>query len=335
MKLMKKILCLVLCTIFIIPQTGCGSDEPVSENEFCLDTICTITVYDMKEKDASAAISNAFSLCRKYENMLSKTVEESDVAKLNRAQGKPVKVQDETLEVIKKGIEYGRLSKGMFDITIGAVSELWNFKDKNGTVPDKEKLEKAVDTVDYRQIRIDGNKVSLKNPQAKLDLGGIAKGYIADRVTEQMMADGVSKAVISLGGNISVIGQKAEDTPWKIGIERPYSDRSEILGKVELTDGTIATSGVYERYFKQDGVLYHHVLDPNTGYPVKNTLDAVVVKGTCGQSVDCDALGTVCLMMGEEEGRKVLEQFSGIQAAFIDQNDKMTIAGGLEILPAN
>ena len=317
---------------FIIPQTGCGSEEPVSENQFCLDTICTITIQDMKKEDAQAAISRAFELCKKYENMLSKTIEGSDVYKLNHAKGQPVEVQEETLEVIKRGIEYGEVSGGMFDITIGAVSELWNFSGESPAVPDEEKLREAVSTVDYRQIRIDGSRVRLENPEAQVDLGGIAKGYIADRVTEQMKADGVQHAVISLGGNISVIGEKQEDTPWNIGIERPYSDRTEILGSVELTDGTIATSGVYERCFEQDGTLYHHVLDPRTGYPVETDLDAVAVKGDAGQSIDCDALGTVCLMLGEEEGRKVLEQFSGIEAAFIDKTDRITTTDGMQVI---
>lgn len=331
MKLTKKILMLVLCMVFIIPQTGCGSEEPVSENQFCLDTICTITVYDMEKEAAQAAISRAFALCEEYESVLSKTIEGSDIYRLNHAQGKPVEVQDETLEVIKKGIRYGQLSDGMFDITIGAVSELWDFSGEDPKVPDEEKLKEAVDTVDFKQIKIDGKKVSLENPKARVDLGGIAKGYIADRVTEQMKADGVQRAVISLGGNISVIGEKKEGTPWSIGIERPYSDRTQILGSVDLTDGTIATSGVYERCFEQDGVLYHHVLNPKTGYPAKTSLDAVAVKGEAGQSVDCDALGTVCLMLGEKEGRSILKEFPGIEAVFVDQNDQITTTDGINV----
>ena len=324
MKIRKYILILALWAGIIITQTGCGSQEPVSENQFCLDTICTITVYHMDKEEAQAAIDAAFAACRQYENLMSKTIEGSDIYKLNKAKGKPVRVHDATLEVIKKGIQYGDLSDGMFDITVGALSELWNFNGENPKVPDKASLEKARATVDYRQIQIDGNSVSMENPHAQIDLGGIGKGYIADRATEVLEAKGAEHAIVNFGGNIVALGEKETDTPWKIGVERPYSDRTQILGSVNLTDETIVTSGVYERYFKEKGKLYHHVLNPKTGYPVETDLDAVTVKGQKGQSMDCDALSTICLMLGKEKSKRILDTLEGVQAAFIDKNDHIT-----------
>lgn len=334
MKFIKKITLMLLCAGLIISQTGCGSEEPVSENQFLLDTICTITVDGMKKDEAEQVIARAFETCRDYENMLSKTVEGSDIYKLNHAGGKAVAVRDETLALLKKGIAYGRLSEGRFDITIGAVSELWDFSGENPKVPDAEQLKEAVSTVDYRQIEIEGNEVSLKKAKAQVDLGGIAKGYIADRLVEQMKREGAERAIISLGGNIAVIGEKAEGVPWNIGIERPYSDRREILGSVGLSDGTVATSGVYERCFEENGKLYHHVLDPKTGYPMEGELDAVAVKGQAGQSADCDAMGTICLMAGEKKGRQLLKEFPGLEAAFIDKSDNIQTTEGLTIHPA-
>lgn len=334
MKFIKKITLMLLCAGLIISQTGCGSEEPVSENQFLLDTICTITVDGMKKDEAEQVIARAFETCRDYENMLSKTVEGSDIYKLNHAGGKAVTVQDETLALLKKGIAYGRLSEGRFDITIGAVSELWGFSGENPKVPDAEQLKEAVSTVDYRQIEIEGNEVSLKKAKAQVDLGGIAKGYIADRLVEQMKREGAERAIISLGGNIAVIGEKAEGVPWNIGIERPYSDRREILGSVGLSDGTVATSGVYERCFEENGKLYHHVLDPKTGYPMEGELDAVAVKGQTGQSADCDAMGTICLMAGEKKGHQLLKEFPGLEAAFIDKSDNIQTTEGLTIHPA-
>lgn len=131
MKIRKYILIFALCAGIIITQTGCRSEEPVSENQFCLNTICTIAIYHMDKSEAEEALQSAFNACREYESLMSRTVEGSDIYNLNRAKGKPVKVHDPTLEVIKKGIEYGRLSDGMFDITIGAVSELWDFNGEN------------------------------------------------------------------------------------------------------------------------------------------------------------------------------------------------------------
>lgn len=173
----------------------------------------------------------------------------------------------------------------------------------------------------------------MDNPDAQIDLGGIAKGYIADRVTEVLEEQGVEHAVINFGGNIAVLGEKEQDTPWKIGIERPYSDRTQILGSVNLVDETVVTSGVYERYFKEKGNLYHHVLNPKTGYPVKTDLDAVTVKGRKGQSMDCDALSTICLMLGKEKSRDILDRIQGVQAAFIDKNDHVTVVNGLKLVP--
>lgn len=332
MKLLKKIvLCLLVCTIVIIPQTACGGKETVSDNYFCLDTICTITIYDQDEETGKALVAEAFEICKTYENMLSKTIEDSDVYKINHADGQPVEVSDETLEVIKKGIEFGDLSGGKFDITIGAVSALWDFHSENPAVPDDADIQEALKTVDYTQIKIDENRVTLSNPDAQLDLGGIAKGYIADRVTEHLQEAGVEQAIIDLGGNIVALGEKAEGTPWTIGLERPYSDRSEIIGSVKVTNETITTSGVYERCFEQDGIMYHHVLDPDTGYPAETYLEAVTVKAPAGYSAECDAFGTVFLILGEEESKKILEQYPDFQAAFIDGDDAVSTGNGMEI----
>jgi len=329
----KLITALILCVLIIIPQTGCGKEETVTDNCFCLDTVCTITIYDQNQKTGEKLIDEAFDTCFRYENMLSRTVKGSDVYNINNAGGKPVEVSDETIEVIEKGITFGELSGGRFDITIGAVSELWDFNSENPSVPDEAMIQKALPTVNYRQIKIDGNKVSLENPDAKIDLGGIAKGYIADKIAAQLIEAGVTSAVIDLGGNIVTIGSKTDGSPWRIGIERPYSDRSDVIGVVSTVDETITTSGVYERCFESGGKMYHHVLDPATGYPMETGLDAVTVKAPCGYSAECDAFGTMFLMMGEEDSRKVLEQYPDIQAAFIDKNDNITAVNGMVIEP--
>lgn len=330
----KTILILVLCALLIIPQTGCSHEEPVSENQFLLDTICTLTIYGMEKEEAQEAIDKAFECCREYENMLSKTVEGSDIYRINHGGGEFVAVEPETRELIERGMEYGELSDGMFDITIGAVSELWDFHGDNPQVPESSEIEEAVRTVDYKKIQIKGNRVRLENPKARIDLGGIAKGYIADRMTEVMEEAGAEHATVNLGGNLVTIGEREEGRPWRIGIELPYSNGSEILGSVELADKTLVTSGVYERYFEQNGTLYHHVLDPDTGYPIDNSLNAVVILGDKGRSMECDVLGTVCLALGEKKSKRLLSRLEGFQAAFIDKSNKITTFNGMEITPA-
>lgn len=332
----KIITATIITTLMIITQTACVSEEPVSKTEFLLDTVCTITVYGMSEDQGTEVLNKAFTSCAAYEKMLSKTDKGSDIYNINHARGKPVTVTKKTYGLIKDALEYGRISKGKFDITIGAVSQLWDFKSDNPKVPDRDKLEAAVKTVDYRNVVLmEGNRVRLKNPDAKLDLGGVAKGYIADRLTEEMESEGVEQAIINLGGNIVVLGEKAKGMPWNIGIERPYSDRSEIIGTVALMDSSIVTSGIYERKFSVNGKLYHHVLDPDTGYPAETRLEAVSIQAPKGFSEQCDAYSTICLILGLEEGTDLVEKTQSIKAAFINKEDHIKTTKGMEIIPVD
>lgn len=331
MKRIKKLLILLSICILIIPQTGCKTTEPVSEEFFCLDTICTITVYGMSRDEGEKIVKEAVDTCIRYEKLLSKNIEESDVYKINTAGGKPVAVSDDTLELILKGIEFGKLSDGKFDITIGAVSSLWDFKSEAPVIPDDDDIHDALKTVDYRQVKVDGNKVSLEKEGAQLDLGGIAKGYIADRISKQLIDAGAENAIINLGGNVVAVGEKEDGSAWVVGIERPYSDRSEIIGSIEICNETVTTSGIYERSFEYDGKLYHHVLDPYTGYPAATDFEAVTVEGPIGMSAESDAFGTIFLMLGPRGTEKILKNYPEFKAVFIDSKDEMTKLNGMKI----
>ncbi|MDO4544683.1 MAG: FAD:protein FMN transferase [Bacillota bacterium] len=336
-----KILMLIVLTLFIIiPQTGCGSQEPVSKTEFCLNTTCTITIYDMGSSDAEEIITDAFKEIRGYENLLSKTVEGSDIWNINHAGGQPVTVDPATTEVLQLGLEMARISGGKFDITIGRASDLWDFAGEDPHVPEQQALEEAIATVDYGNLIIDENSITLTDPDAAIDLGGIAKGYIADRTGEFLKEQGVERAIIDLGGNILALGDKShkeEGQAWTIGIERPYSDRTELIGSIEVKDATVVTSGIYERKFEENGILYHHVLDPQTGYPAETDLESVTITAKRGNSAFCDGLSTVCLMLGREEALALVQRLQqeypdmGLEAAFIDKNDDMVQTDGMKV----
>lgn len=329
MKRLKTIIFIALIIpAIIISQTACGSEEPVSKTSYYLDTICQIDIYGMEEEDANKAIQGAFKLCSEYEKILSKTMEDSDIWNINHAEGKAVKVDERTIEVIEKGIYYGDLSKGKFDITIGKVTDLWDFHADEPKVPDADKIAEALTHVNYKGISIDGNKVTMSDPEAQIDLGGIAKGYICDKVSEYLVSQGVESGVVSLGGNITTIGLKNGKDKWKVGIERPYSDRTEIVGLVEAEDMTVVTSGVYERCFEENGRIYHHILDVNNGYPVDNEVESVSIISALGNSVDCDGLSTICLALGVEEGKALIESIDGVEAVFIDSDDNITCTEG-------
>ena len=343
---MKKIFIILLGMItLIIPQLSCAAQTNnyagVTKTGFYMDTVCKITVYSMdgagdmsaeeQEKEALLLITDAFKLCDTYEKRLSKTVEGSDVYRINHAAGRPTTVDPTTVEVIQKGVEYGELSGGDFDITIGQVTDLWDFHqqdedgDKTGSLPDEEAVKEAVGHTDYRQIVIDGNTVSLKDPRAEIDLGGIAKGYIADRVADFLVEKGVTGAVISLGGNIVTIGKKSasmentgEGTDFSVGIADPMSESGGLIGVLFCADTTVVTSGTYERFFEYDGVRYHHILDPETGWPFDTDVLSVTVISDRGRSVDCDGLSTTCLALGVDRGLELIKDMDGVEAIFVD-----------------
>ena len=333
----KLSLIFVIIATVIITQTACKNTkdvEPVSKEGFYLDTVCKISIYDMdgdldKEK-AEAAINKAYKRCRELENTLSNTIESSEVSQINSAGGKWVTVGKDTLKVVKAGVKYGELSDGDFDITIGSVSGLWDFQSENPVVPEQYKITEALKHVNYKNIQFNGNKIRLADPQAKLDLGGIAKGYVADELTTLLEKEGVTSAVINLGGNISTIGSKPDGSPFIIGIEKPYTDRTEIIGTTTADNQTVVTSGIYERQFQKDGKIYHHVLSSKTGYPVETQLEAVSLVAKKGRSMDIDAMSTICLMKGVDGGKAFIKKQKGVEAVFSAQGKEVAKTKGMK-----
>ena len=333
----KLSLIFVIIATVIITQTACKNTkdvEPVSKEGFYLDTVCKISIYDMdgdldKEK-AEAAIDKAYKRCRELENTLSNTIESSEVSQINSAGGKWVTVGKDTLKVVKAGVKYGELSNGDFDITIGSVSGLWDFQSENPVVPEQSKITEALKHVNYKNIQFDGNKIRIIDPEAKLDLGGIAKGYVADELTTLLEKEGVTSAVINLGGNISTIGGKPDGSPFVIGIEKPYTDRTEIVGTTTADNQTVVTSGIYERQFQQNGKIYHHVLSSKTGYPVETQLEAVSLVAKKGRSMDIDAMSTICLMKGVDGGKAFIKKQKGVEAVFSAQGKEVAKTKGMK-----
>ena len=331
---------------------GCGAGskapEPVSNDGYFLDTICSVSVYRMTAEDGSVkdasgmedealdAINGSFEVCKDLESKLSRTRKDSDVSRINSAKGEWTEVSAETLDLIQKGIDYSDLSGGDFDITVGGVTKLWDFHAAEGEakIPDEEAVAEAVKHVGYEGVEIDGDgsRVRLADPEAEIDLGGIAKGYIGDCMTEYLEEQGVVSAVINLGGNVICIGGKTDESGFVIGVETPFSDRREIIGTVEAADKTLVTSGIYERRIEVDGKSYHHILDTATGWPAETDLDAVTLIADKGSSADIDALSTTCLIKGADEGMKLIENTDGVEAIFVlsDGNIRTTDGAGFE-----
>ncbi|MCQ2548072.1 MAG: FAD:protein FMN transferase [Clostridia bacterium] len=332
MKSFKLLMVSLLC-VLTVGLCACGNDKPVSKTNFLLDTICQIDIYDMDEDQAMELIDNTYKICSDYEKLLSKTIKSSEIYKVNHNKGKATKLSDDTIFLIKKGIEYGNLSKGKFDITVGKATDLWNFYEDTPRIPGDDELKEAVATIDYKNIVVDGNMVSMKNPDTEIDLGAVAKGFICDKASEYLIDQGVEHAVVNLGGNIATIGNKPNGDKFKIAIENPENDEATIIGTIEGDNTTCSTSGTYKRFFEVDGVRYHHILDVNTGYPCNSGVQLVTIISKVGNSVNCDCLSTVCLTYGVEEGLKLIESIDGVEAVFMDTEGNISCTSGAGFTP--
>lgn len=169
--------------------------------------------------------------------------------------------------------------------------------------------------VNYEDVTIEGNKLTFAKEGMGLDLGAIAKGYIADKMKEFLVSKGVKSATINLGGNVLCIGKKTDNTPFRIGIQKPFADRSETIAILDIEDKSVVSSGIYERYFEKDGTFYHHILNPDTGYPYDNHLVSVTI--ISDQSMDGDGLSTSCFALGLEKGMELINSLPDVHAVFI------------------
>lgn len=332
----QKLLSLSLAALTVTQVfCSCGSakqNEPYQKSGFYFDTVINLTLYG-QDGQKTSNFDGAFALAQKYDNLLSMQKEGSDINRINTNPKSWVEVDPETIEVLKDGIRYSRESSGSFDITVGKLSSLWNISaaaenDHTGKAPSQDQIRPLLPHIGYDKIKIDGNKVMLDDDQAAIDLGGIGKGYIADKMKEYLQAQGIKSGLINLGGNVLVIGQKPDKTDFEIGIQKPFDQDGDVLASVKLNDQTAVTSGIYQRYFKgADGSIYHHMLNLQSGYPEQNDLSSVTI--ICRQSTEADALSTITYLKGREEGSKFIESLDGVEAVFIDRDNHISYTSGI------
>ncbi|MCL1975286.1 MAG: FAD:protein FMN transferase [Firmicutes bacterium] len=307
----RNVLCLLL-VLLVLSLSGCthnAAPAPFSETRLLLDTVCTVTVYDEADKEWLKAV---LDLCARYEALFSRTIEGSDIWRINNAKGAPVVVEEKTAELLQAGLDFSAFSGGFFDITVGRLCALWDFGG-NPSVPAAENLAEALATVDYRQVSISGTTVQLANDKTWLDVGGIAKGYIADQLAHFLKENGVKRALIDLGGNIVTVGRKPDGRPWHIGVEQPFSEHSELIGSLNVAEASVVTSGIYERQFIENNILYHHILDPVNGMPAESdVISATIISKS---SAIGDALSTIVILVGSENAIPLLENNSDLQGA--------------------
>ncbi|MFV0363994.1 MAG: FAD:protein FMN transferase [Suipraeoptans sp.] len=326
-KIMSKILIFTLTITMLI--TGCStrSNNPMTYNGVFFDTVISISIYD---SDDESLLSGVEDICEKYDKLLSRTNPDSEISQINNADGEPTSVSAETAELIEDTLAYSEASGGLFDITIADIVNIWNFNsedDKDADIPDESLIKEELTHVDYKKVNVSGNVVTLQDPEMQIDLGGIAKGYIADIIKEYLESKSVKSALINLGGNVQTIGKKSDNTEFNIGIQKPFDTNGTPITSIKLNDESSVTSGIYERYFEKDGKIYHHIIDPKTGYPCDNDLYSVTIISS--SSTKADALSTTCFLLGLDKGLELINSMDdGTKAIFITSDDKLHYSDG-------
>ncbi len=287
---------------------GCAAPAHTTEF-FAMNTIMRLTG---RGRDARTVVAEAEQAINRLDRLLSRTRPESEIAALNRADGEWVALSEETAAVLETALAVAAETGGAYDPTVAPLTDLWQIGTEHARVPAQDEIDAARARVDYRNVELDGDRARLLNG-AQLDLGGIAKGWAGGNVLAPDRLDG---ALLELGGNVSCFGEKEDgSTVWRIGVADPDAS-SEMIATVSVENGCAVTTGDYERFFEQDGVRYHHVFDPATGYPADTGLRAVTVVMDYADGGLADGYSTALFVMGLEDGLAFCND-RGLAAAFV------------------
>lgn len=325
---MKKKLTLIFAFLILsLLFSGCKqSKAPVTKTGLYFDTVISITLY---ENNSSKLIDECFNIANNYEQLFSKTIPESDVSKINNSTDW-VKIDKETFDLITETFTYEDLSDGKFSVMCGALVDLWDISghseaNPENVIPSDAEIEHVLNLCGKDKLDIDKSKLSVRinTDGAQLDLGAVAKGYVADKMKEYLVSQGVQSGIIQLGGNVLTIGHNPtkDDQLYTIGITTPFSDSNDIISTVKTSGESVVTSGNYQRYFEYNGKIYHHIIDLTTGYPADNGLNSVTV--VCSSSTTADIMSTILFLSGKEKGAELSDSLNLTDVIFIDDNNNI------------
>ena len=289
---------------------------------FYFDTVVSLSLWGAPE----GLMDEIWAACARYEQLLSKTIDASDVSRINNAMGQTVTVDPETWEILRRAKEISAQTGGAFSITIAPVTALWSFTDTvTNMVPTDEARLKMLPLVDDQKIALGENNTVTLPAGMEIDLGGIAKGYIADKVAD-IIREKAYAGIVSLGGNVYTVGKKPDGSAFSVGIKDPHNPAAS-KAIIYTGDGTVVTSGTYERGFSFGGVRYHHILDPETGWPSQS--DLVSATFVMDSSMTADALATACIVIGSEKSLALAKELQ-LDAMFIDKDGQAFFTEGFE-----
>ncbi len=296
-----------------------------------LGTYVTAKIYGTDEDYLNDALADAVTLAENLEQTLSPTIENSDLCELNTLlqTGNTVYITDDLYTMLSKASYYYTLTGGKLDCSIGDLIELWSIGTENPYLPTQDEIDAILRENSFENVTFDteNSTVTLLDTNVKLHFGSIAKGYIGDSMKECLESWGITCGLLNLGGDIQTIGTKSDGSSWVVGITNPLSS-DELIGSVTITDCSVVTSGNYERYFEVDGVRYHHIFDPDTGYPAEAGLISTTIISE--YSIDGDALSTAVYVLGVEDGLALIESLDNVECVLIDEDGEIYLSSGMD-----
>ena len=321
-----RILCILLCVAFLMPFAACSGNERQEKNFFLMDTTITVTLYTNK-KNAESIFDACRTLLLEYENLWSRTKEESDVGRFNTAQ-ETIEIDPRTAGLISQAIEVSQKTSGAFDITVAPIVYLWQTSEERGTLPTTDEMTSALALVGSQNLTLSGNTLTKTSKDVQIDLGGIGKGAAISALIDYLKECDVRGGIVSFGSNVAVFGEKPDGKAFRIAVKNPKTN-AQYAGVLNLQAGEVlSVSGDYERYYTIGDKKYHHIIDPQMGYPAESGLCSVAV--VCSDGALADALSTALFVMGKEKALAFYEsQIYKFEAIFIDQSGNVTTTNGL------
>ena len=318
--------------LVMMSLVGCSDKEKETvrrRGTFAMDTYMELTAYG---DNAEAALTAAEERIHELEDKFSVNIENSDIWRVNHSGGESASVGEDTQKLVETALELGRETNGTLDITLYPVTAAWGFTTENYRIPSDEELNRLLEGVGWQNVSADGGQITVPDG-AMIDLGAVAKGYTSDELMEEFRENGVKSAIVSLGGNVHALGRKPDGSCWRVAVRNPFAPEADMCS-VEIEDCAVVTSGSYERCFTgDDGISYCHIIDPETGRPVRNGLVSVTVIGKSG--VRCDGLSTALFVMGAEKALDFWRKNEGFELILVNDEREILYTDGLSESFAN
>lgn len=317
---------IVMIGIAALCLTRQSREEAYSKSFFAMDTYMTFTVYDDSAESAETALGQAQDRIEELEAMWSVTGRGSDIYAVNHGGGRPVKVHEETLQLVSFALEMAKETEGALEPTLYPVLAAWGFTTDENQIPPADQIRELLESTGYGRVRLEDNSITLEEGMM-LDLGAVGKGSAGDQAEQTLKDNGIASALLDIGGNIQAIGSKPDGSDWNLGLRNPFGEG--IFGVLHVSDCAVVTSGNYERYFiGEDGVRYGHIVDPVTGHPVNNGVASVTVISEEGKL--CDALSTALFVMGKEKAVEYWKLHHNFEMILVTENKEIYITDGIK-----